>query len=820
MVSLVLVSHSKALAAATLTLVRAMAGDEVTIAVAAGAGEDGNDLGTDAMAIFEAINGAMSDDGVMVLMDMGSAVLSAEMAMDFLDEDSRSKVHLCSSPFIEGAVAAGVAAKIGSPIDDVIREAESSLNQKIEHINPKAITAAPSLAAATDMSGADSVVVKIRMPNGLHARPAAKLVQEAAQYKSEIQIRDVTNGKGPVSIKSITGIIALEALRGHEVELQAKGEDQMRVLAELKGAIYAGLGDPVDDLAVDIPATANKEQDTETGKVIGVCKGIVIAPVYRPAISEVELPEDRADNTEAESARLQDALTATITQLKQRAAEVARTIGKSDGEIFLAQATMLEDPQLIDNASKQIRENMFQAPKAWWIAVGKVIDTYRSLDNDNLRQRALDLQDVAHLVLSQLGVAVNNTINIPAKGIIMVDDITPGQVAALDKETVLGVICMENGQTSHSSILLRSRGIPSIVQARNFVHSLKDIPDATVIAIDGETGDIRINPQGEELAMIEKRRAEWLEQSEAERRESMEDAQTADGVRIEVFANVGSADDSMAAVENGAEGIGLLRTEFLFLHRDSAPSEQEQMDQLNAILEPMGKRPVIIRTLDAGGDKELPYLNMPAEANPFLGVRAIRLTLRRPELFNTQLRAILRVADKYDVRIMFPMISKADELHKAKESLAKAHESLAAEGTAHRWPVLTGMMMEVPSAAVMADDFAREVDFMSIGTNDLVQYTMAVDRGNPALQQSLTDGFDPAVTALISRIGKACSRHNVPLAVCGESASDKALAATLIGLGVTELSMNPGSIPEIKYWLRRQYHKELVQRAEELLSRR
>lgn len=809
MVSLVLVSHSKLLAEATLMLVRAMVGEEVNVATAAGAGEDGNDLGTDAMAILEAINSVMNDDGVLVMMDMGSAVLSAEMAMDFLDDDAREKVKLCASPFVEGAVAGAVAAKIGRPIEDVIMEASMALNQKKEHIGSDDQPETSSVHI--DLQDAERVVVKIRMPNGLHARPVSKLVQEAALYKSEIQIKDVTNGKGPVSVKSITGVIALEALKGHEVELTAKGEDQTKALADLKAAIEGGLGDPVehDDAAGETQIAPPAVDAPAATVAIGICKGVVIAPIYRGATSEIKLPDALVSDVEKECDRLKQALHNTEAALKEKAKEVAGKTCKSDGEIFLAQATMIADPELLTQAVQGIRSEKYQAPKAWWVAVNKAIDTYRALSNDNLRQRALDLQDVAYRVLEELGVAVNSALDIPEKGILMVDDLTPGQVAAIDKDKVLGVICMENGQTSHSAILLRSRAIPSIVQACHLASSLRAVPEGTVVAMDGATSEVFVNPPHDKLAEMEKRRADWMQQVEAEKKESLEDAFTADGVRIEVFANVGSVEDAVAAAANGAEGIGLLRTEFLFLHRDSAPTEEEQVKELAAILEPMHGRPVIIRTLDAGGDKELPYLNMPAEANPFLGVRAIRLTLRRPELFQLQLRAILRVAKEYDLRVMFPMISKIDELRQAKAALLQAHESLLKEQVPHKWPVVTGMMMEVPSAAIMADDFAKEVDFMSIGTNDLVQYTMAADRGNPALQQPSANGFDPAVVRLIDGIGKACLAQRIPVAVCGESASNPLLAATLLKCGVSELSMNPGSIAEIKYWLRRQSLKDL-----------
>jgi len=819
MVSLVLVSHSHALAEATLKLVRAMAGDEISIAIAAGTGDNHEELGTDAMEIFQAITSVMSDDGVVVMMDMGSAVLSAEMALDFLDEDMKAKVRLCPSSFVEGSVAAGVAAKIGSNIDDVMHEASASLNQKTEHIDPVPIQNLQQ-NNITDLENADTIRVKLPMPHGLHARPVSKLVQEAAKYKSDIRIKDITNGKGPVSIKSITGIIALEALYGHEVELTAKGEDSKKALDELAKVIENGLGDNIDPKKQELnePVQPETKTDNDDGKPIGISKGIVIAHPYYPKAVSFEFPDEKAEDTAHEIEELKTALSVTITVLRQKAKDVSRKMGREHGDIFLAQATMLEDPALVEKAKKNITDNKMKAAKAWWLSVEDAIEQYKQLKDDNLRQRAMDLQDVAHLVLVQFGIADNAKLDIPEHGIIITEDMTPGQAAALDKGKILGVICLENGQTSHSSILLRSRGIPSIVQAQRFPTSLRNLDASTVIAMDGESGEIWINPEKKILESIENRRKEWKEQSEAEKKESIKPATTSDGKRIEVFANVGRKEDSDTAAENNAEGIGLLRTEFMFLHRESAPNEEEQVIALREILDPMKNKPVIIRTLDAGGDKDLPYLNMPKEANPFLGVRAIRLTLRNPSLFQQQLRAILRISNEYDVRIMFPMISTLDELISAKAALMEAHESLLAEKKDHKWPIITGMMMEVPSAAIMINQFVKEIDFVSIGTNDLVQYTMAADRGNPELQKSLNKGFDPAVVTLISRIGRICKENNIPVAVCGESAANPELAGILIGLGVTELSMNASSIPGIKYWIRNQSITDLESKAKKLLQ--
>ena len=808
MVGLVLVSHSRQLAEATLGLVRAMSGADVPVAIAAGAGDDHKELGTDAVEISEAITSVFSDDGVVVLMDMGSAVLSAEMALDFLDDSIRGKVRLCPSSFVEGAVAAGVAAKIGGRINDVLREAATSLMQKTDHITSEDT----AITAEKLIEGAKSARITIPIPNGLHARPVSKLIQEAAKYQSDIQLRNLTNGKGPVSIRSMTGVVALEALFGHEVELIASGIDADEALSDLRQVIQKGLGDSLD--TVVSVSKVKAEQQTErvpnvTVKPAGVSSGVVIGTVYYPEIASAELPKEPVIDVSAELVKLRNALTKAEDILKRKQKEV---VGK-EGEIFAAQSIVLQDPALVDKAAGLITTEKKNAAFAWWLAINEAIESYQNLNNDNLRQRAADLRDVRQLVLEQLGATINDKLEIEKQGILVVKDLTPGQVTSLDKSKVMGVICLENGVTSHSSILLRSAEIPAIVQAGRFPSDLTALLPATTLAMDGSTGEIWINPSKEEVEMLEDRQAKWLQKLQEDKQNSLQPAITTDGHEIMVAANIGRLEDSESAARNGADGVGLLRTEFMFLDRDSAPTEEEQVAVLRSLLGPLKDKPVVIRTLDAGGDKNLPYLNMPKEDNPYLGVRAIRLCLRNRDLFQQQLRAILRIGLEFNVQVMFPMISGIEELREAKLELVKAHESLEKENVKHLWPIATGMMMEVPSAAILADEFAAEVDFMSIGTNDLTQYTMAMDRGNPELQNSLQEGLEPSVVTLIARIAKACKKYNILLAVCGEAAADSRIAAILMGLGVRELSMNGGSIPSMKQWIRNQSMAEMEKKA-------
>lgn len=799
MVGLILVSHSRALAEAARQLVIAMTGDTLPIAVAAGTGDDRAELGTDATEILTAIQTVETGDGALVLMDMGSAILSAETALDFLDEEQRTRVRLCSAPFIEGAVASGVSAKLGNPVDEVLREALAALGQKQEHLRDTQPTTIAETAPPTHDGPLLTLRISLPNPLGLHARPAARLAQEVAAFQADVRLRNLTTGKGPNSARSLTGLVTLEARHQHELEITASGPDAQPVLDHLKAFIDSGLGDPMNE-----PVPANPvPTTTQSTQPLGISPGLAVGRLFFPSETAIEPPTETIDNVAAEIQRLRTALNQTHARMKQEAAAVTRQLGKSKGEIFTAQTLVLNDPQLIEKAEELITIHRNNAAHAWWMAISDAVQSYLQLNDELLRQRATDLRDVGLSVLRELGVTANDKIEIPEPGIIVIRELTPSQVTQLDTNKIRGVICLEGGKTSHSAILLRSRGIPAIAQAASFRPTLQPNTLPIIAVMDGSSGHIELNPDKDTLQRVDEQQAATRERSIREKQESALPAITRSGRHIGIAANVGCLTDAQTAYENGADGIGLLRTEFLFMDRDAAPTEEEQFESLRAIAEAMHGKPVIVRTLDAGGDKDLPYLNLPKEENPFLGVRAIRLCLRRRELFHSQLRAILRAAVSGDLRIMFPMISTLAELAEAKAELLRAHEALSANQVDHRWPLPIGMMMEVPSAALLASEFAPEVEFFSIGTNDLTQYTLAADRGNPALQE-LANPLHPAVLALIAKITEAAQTRGLPVAICGEAGSDPQCAASFLSLGVTELSMNPLVIPGMKHWVRQQ----------------
>jgi len=798
-VGIVLVSHSRALALAVKALVEAMAPD-LPLVVAAGTGPDRSELGTDAMEILEAIQAVSAGAGVLVLMDMGSAVLSAETALGFLDDELKAQVRLCAAPFVEGAVAAGVLSHIGSDLEAVEREALGALSQKSSHLVPDS-TASTFTPPAPPASQAETeIVLPVRNPHGLHARPAAKLVQTAARFSAEIRLFNATTGKGPTSARSLSGIGALEILQGQQIRIAASGPEADAALQALGALISSGFGEAEEPASLDpAPASVNG--------LLPVSDGIALGPLFLFFAGEPIIPDAPAENRQAELHKLREAVAATCIDLDTARKEPG--IGGDQAAIFEAQRILLDDPALWEAADQALTEDHANAAAAWRQSTEKLRRQYEGLSDDYLRRRAADVSDVGRRVLAKLGIE-SAAPPIPAHPSILVcDDLTPSEAVRLRDTAVAGVICLDGGRTSHGAILLRNLGIPAVAQARA---RLSELREGVPAALDGTTGELWIDPPPELRAELEGRRDLSRAARVRELEEALRPAVTRDGHRVEISANIGGVDDARHARHFGAEGIGLLRTEFLFLDRASAPNEEEQYEALRAIFDAFGPGPLVVRTLDAGGDKNLPYLHLPQEANPFLGVRALRISLRHPELFQTQLRSLLRAGEGRELRIMFPMVADVEELEQALAAVEAAHRALAAEGKAHLWPIPTGIMIEIPSAALLADALARRADFFSIGTNDLTQYALAADRGNPALG-SYHEPFHPAVLELIGQVVEAAHRHGKPVAVCGEAATDPVAARLLIGLGIDELSVTPRAIPRIKAIVRASRLADLLAQA-------
>lgn len=536
--------------------------------------------------------------------------------------------------------------------------------------------------------------------------------------------------------------------------------------------------------------------------MIGEFKGIPAAPglAKGPALpwdpGSVQVPRFTPSNVQAEKTRLQEARRVAAEQLSALATEVKEQVGAAEAALFEAQAMFLEDTALVSRAETEIGSGV-NAEAAWYHACEFFAMQLESLPDETLRARSADVRDVGRRVIELLTGATSKTMLV-AKAILIARDLAPSQTASLDKEKVLAFCTAEGGPTSHTAILAKALGIPAVV---GLGAGILDIPEGTILLVDGTTGLVAANPDMDQLTDFEKRILTEREQRHIDTELAHQPAITRDGLRVEVAANVGSVEDARLAIQYGAEGIGLLRTEFLFLNRTQPPEEQTQLSACQAILDLMGERPVVARTLDIGGDKELSYYDFGREANPFLGYRAIRISLDHPEVFKTQLRALLRAGFGHELRIMFPMIATLDEAQQAKDLLQEAMVELSSKNIEHKMDAQVGMMVEIPSVVTMIDQFAALVDFFSIGTNDLTQYTFAAERGNKRLSH-LNDPCHPAILRQIERVVQAAHRHGRWVGVCGEMAGDPDAIPLLLGLGIDELSMSPSLIPRAKQVVR------------------
>jgi phosphocarrier protein FPr len=447
--------------------------------------------------------------------------------------------------------------------------------------------------------------------------------------------------------------------------------------------------------------------------------------------------------------------------------------------------------------------------------VQEIAETYSALSDAYLQQRANDVKDVGRQVLLELlGQSVETDIVFPDPVILVAGELTPTDTVRLSKEKVLGIVTVSGGPTSHGAILARALGIPAIAGVDP---SVLHLPADTVLAIDGFSGRLWIRPSAHVAEQLEDRRRGWLQRRSRQRASGRRPAVTRDGRPIAVGANVGSVFEAKKALENGADGVGLLRTEFLYLKRSRPPDEAEQVDTLRRIAQTVDEKPICVRTLDVGGDKSLPYLRLPAESNPYLGLRAVRLSLNHPEIFRTQLRAVLQAGTAFDLRLMFPMVTRVEEVDRILQILDAAHHELTDENTAHRWPIQTGIMIETPSAVLLMSSFAKRMDFFSIGTNDLTQYTLAAERGNRDLAD-YADALHPVILQLIQQVVDKAHHYAKPVSVCGELAADPAAVPVLVGLGVDELSMTPDAIPNAKALIRKLRYNMAIELAQKMLA--
>ncbi|MFC5465153.1 phosphoenolpyruvate--protein phosphotransferase [Lederbergia graminis] len=549
-------------------------------------------------------------------------------------------------------------------------------------------------------------------------------------------------------------------------------------------------------------------------KGIAASNGIAIAKAYRLVEPDLSFEKKTIEDLSLEITRFKDALNTSKIELEAIRDKANSELGADKAAIFEAHLLVLSDPELISQIEDKISSERVNAEQALKEVADMFIMMFEQMDNDYMKERAADIRDVTKRVLSHLlGVELVNPSMISSEVIIVAEDLTPSDTAQLNRQFVKGFTTNIGGRTSHSAIMARSMEIPAVVGTKS---ATEDIKNGDLVIIDGLKGEVYINPTSEVIAQYEKEHIRYEEQKAEWAKLVNEKTISIDGHQVELAANIGTPNDLEGVINNGGEGIGLYRTEFLYMGRNELPTEEEQFESYKAVLEGMNGKPVVVRTLDIGGDKELPYLELPKEMNPFLGFRAIRLCLTEQDLFRTQLRALLRASTYGNLKIMFPMIATLDEFREAKTILEEEKQKLVTEGIAVAENIELGIMVEIPSTAVMADQFAKEVDFFSIGTNDLIQYTMAADRMNERVSY-LYQPYSPAILRLVKMVIDAAHHEGKWVGMCGEMAGDETAIPLLLGLGLDEFSMSATSILKARSQIAHLSKKEMEDLADKAL---
>jgi phosphocarrier protein FPr len=664
-----------------------------------------------------------------------------------------------------------------------------------------------------DLTDHAAVDVMVELAHGLHARPATEFVELAKAFTSDIRVR---HGDRVANGKSLASLLSIGAGSGAALTLLARGGDQDAALAALRAGVEGGLGED-EALAAGTPAPAagaaparaapayRPAGDATAVPGVAASPGIAIGPLWHLKRHRLVVERMAAD-VGAEQVRLRGALESARAELTDLHDEVAARSGVGEAAIFRAHAAFLDDPELVDGVDRTIRDG-HSAGWAWRDVIDGRVAELRRVDDPTLAARAADLGDVGERVLRYLAAADDEAPQLPDHPVILLaDDLTPSDTAGIDPATVVGFATASGGPTSHTAIIARALGIPALVGAGPAL--LSQLAGATAV-LDGGAGTLWVGVGGADLDAAHQARRGIEDVRAEEHRTRYQPALTTDGHRVEVVANIGAAAEAAAAVEAGAEGVGLLRTEFLFLGRDEPPDEDEQVAALSEMVRALNGLPLVVRTLDIGGDKQVPYIDLPAEEGSFLGIRGIRLCLARPDLFHTQLRAIYRASQLGPISIMFPMVARLEDLDAAVAHAERARAEVGAE------PLDVGVMIEVPSAALMAAELAARVQFLSIGTNDLTQYVLAMDRTHPVLAKQ-ADALHPAVLRLVEQVVAAAAGTDAWVGVCGGVAGEPEGALVLTGLGVDELSVSIPAVAAVKARLRgvsRQATEELARRA-------
>jgi phosphoenolpyruvate-protein phosphotransferase/dihydroxyacetone kinase phosphotransfer subunit len=837
-VGLVIVSHSAQLARGVVELAGQMTQGKVPMMAAGGAGE--GVLGTSADTILQAIQSIDTSDGVLVLLDLGSAVLSAEMALEMLDEKRRSFVQLSTAPLVEGAIAAALEASLGRTLVQVSRAAEQIADSvHLRQLKPLSQPTAVLVEEQTpSMRAANIDVIQVKMqvtnPSGLHARPASLFVQTAARFQSSIRVARQDSPQQFVDATSILGVLSLGIRKDDTILLRISGPDATESLSALQELVKADFYEnPALSPPKAVPASAQTAPSTRpplpivpqtavpapplsanSWQGISASAGVALGPAFllttAPlALDAVEQRTVAPEQVTAEQQRLREALHAASAELHALAQQLKAQIG-DDAAIFDAQALMLNDPALLNAALQLIERQHLDAASALAQVGEQQARGIAQLPDPLLAARAADIRDAVGRAIRHLRpqVAQVRIDDMRQPSLLIAHDLTPSETAQLRPEMVLAICTVQGSPTAHAAILARALGIPALVGLPAM--ALQVIQPGQEVGLDATHGLLYVSPSAEIRGDLIRQMKQQREQQAALQ------AQVRGGYtpisfgqrRVHLLANIGSVAEAEAARQWGAEGIGLLRTEFLLANATVFPDEQEQRrlyaQVFRAFLGDKSEKrgPVVARTLDAGADKPMAALQAligtATEANPALGVRGIRIHLAHPDLLEQQIRALLLAAvdTGVDLHVIVPMITTLEELQQVRTIVERAYTDLQQRQVALPAHVPLGIMVEVPAAALIAPELATLADFFSIGANDLLQYTLACDRTNAALG-SLYNPMQPSVLRLIRMIATAGRQAGKLVAVCGEMASDALLAPLLVGLGVDKLSMVPTALPAV-----------------------
>lgn len=713
----------------------------------------------------------LNGEGFALLVKHGARVTQGQALVRFdLDRIARqckslvSLIILTNGERFELEPLALKTVKVGEPLMRVLARVTTTAEPTVDNSTAEA-----------------SASVRITHRGGLHARPAALTRKTALGFSSQARLH-YANKSAPCD--SLIGLMGLGIGEGDEVRVSCRGKDCEAALQALIAALSVAISEEHHAPAVVMPRLAN----TEVGVLQGVCAapGLVCGPLFR--LAGIELPTDTGNHrVDEQLRRLDTALEQVRDEIRSTLEHARQRHNIEEEEIFAAHLALLEDPALLDAATGSI-EHGSAATHAWRDAIEAQCAVLLALGKPLFAERANDLRDLQQRVLrALLGEAWH--VELPAGSIVSAHELTPSDLLQLSAQQAVGLCMAEGGATSHVAILARGKGLPCVVALGAEV---LEVPQGQRVVLDAANGRLELAPSEARHAEVHQIRDAQKLRRQQQQAYAQQPAHTSDGVCVEVAANVASSAEAHVAFENGADGVGLLRTEFLFVDRRTAPDEQEQRQAYQAVLDAMGDKSVIIRTIDVGGDKQLDYLPLPVEANPVLGLRGIRMAQVRPELLDQQLRALLHVSPLARCRILLPMVSEVDELLQIRQRL----DELCAELKLTQRPEL-GVMIEVPAAALMAEQLAEHADFLSIGTNDLSQYTLAMDRDHAGLAARV-DALHPALLRLIAQTCAGAAKHGRWVGVCGALASDPLATPVLLGLGVRELSVSPPQIGEIK----------------------